>query len=332
MMATETMTGESLHAWSRLWRAGVLHSCANGISGNYDGAIAAFWREQLEGLPSGACVVDIGTGNGPLALLCKSAADAAGVLWKIHGVDLADINPPSSAPDDPSRYDGIVFHAGISATALPFPDASVDLLVSQYGFEYAPREAALREAIRVIGKRGRAAFVLHSHDSLVSQVTRQQLEACEYLMGSSDIWDRTRSLVDVLGHARTPEQRACLSEDSRAEAARKGFNDSAAALIDMANELKMPQILLNAIQHLRNVLSIADRQGAVAANELLDQSKASLWDEWQRLRHMHAAVLGSADLAALKIYFESAGYNARLTPVDQAKDARMGWALVVGDA
>ena len=34
--------------WSRLWQTGVLHSCATGIQGNYDGAILAFWQRQFD--------------------------------------------------------------------------------------------------------------------------------------------------------------------------------------------------------------------------------------------------------------------------------------------
>ena len=58
--------------WSRLWRRGTLHSCATGIAGNYDGEILAFWRRQFQALQSGARVIDVGSGNGPLLLLAAA--------------------------------------------------------------------------------------------------------------------------------------------------------------------------------------------------------------------------------------------------------------------
>lgn len=315
--------------WTRLWKAGVLHSCAEGISGNYDGAIGDFWRARFSTLQDAARVVDIGTGNGPLAVLCRSFGLERGLRFEIHGVDAADITPAEDVPD--CDFSGITFHPKTLAGSLPFADSSVDLLVSQYGFEYAPREAALAEACRVIGRRGRIALIVHSTDSLVYQVSGQQLDAARFALDESPIWDDTAALIGVLASAPTAAQRERLGLDPRAESVRNAFNASASWLLATARSRGNPQFLLSTIRHVQNVLVALDRSGAAEAKALLDAAFQSLTDERWRLQQMRRAALDPEALAELGRAFGSAGNPVTLAPIDQGAQARMGWGLVSRD-
>src|SRR5690606_5536476 len=84
--------GERAHSgaepWSRLWSTGVLHSCATGIHGNYDGAVLEFWQRQFDSLEDGSRLVDVGTGNGALLLLARQRATERGIQLSMHGVDI----------------------------------------------------------------------------------------------------------------------------------------------------------------------------------------------------------------------------------------------------
>src|SRR5699024_4498039 len=135
----------------------------------------------------------------------------------------------------------------------------------QYGFEYAPQAAALAEACRVIGRRGRLAFILHSTDSLVFQVSGKQLEAAKFALDDSPIWRNTAALIDILASAPTAAERERLGQDPRAESVRNAFNASASQLLATAESQGNPQFLLSTIQHIRNVLSALERSGAAAA-------------------------------------------------------------------
>lgn len=316
-------------AWTRLWKAGVHHSCAEGISGNYDGAIGAFWEARFSGLQDQSRVVDIGTGNGPLAVLCRSFGLARGVRPDIHGIDAADITPVTDVPG--CDFSGITFHPRTLATDLPFADASVDLLISQYGFEYAPRAAALAEGLRVIGRRGRVAFILHTTDSLVFQVSGKQLDAARFALDHSPIWSDAAALIEVLESAPTAAERERLGRDPRAESVRNAFNASASQLLDTAESQGRPKFLLATIQHIGSVLATLERAGPAASKTALESAFQSLTDERLRLQQMRNAALDQASLAALRDAFAAGGHPVMLTPVDQTGQARMGWGVVSRD-
>src|SRR5690606_6934747 len=139
-------------------------------------------------------------GNGPLLLLARERAAARGVGLELHGVDLADIDPVHAIVDGERLYAGIRFHPRTSACELPFADGEVDMLCSQFGFEYAPREQAVAELLRVARPRARIALVVHSDDSIVARASVEQRKGCAFLRPSPAIAPAP-ALVPVLCRA-----------------------------------------------------------------------------------------------------------------------------------
>lgn len=319
------MTGRASDAWSRLWRSGVPHSCATAMPGNYDGPTRAFWERQFQALPDGSLVVDVGTGNGALALLASRSARGRGIRFDVHGVDLADIDPAAAVGDD---FSGIRFHPRTSLAALPFADGGVDLLVSQFALEYGPREAAIAEALRVLGTRGGAAMVLHSHDSVVARVTAERLPWFGLLLRGSPLLSAADAVVEVLAAARTPAERAALQADPRAEAARQAFNDAAAALLDRAREPGAGDVLGRFMPALAQALQEAAREPGTA-RERLAGLRDWLRDEEERLLQLRAALLDADGLEALAGSFRKAGHAVACGSLEQRPGAKLGWTLEV---
>lgn len=314
--------------WSRLWRSGVAHSCATAMPGNYDGATLAFWQAQFRRPPDGGVVVDIGTGNGALALLAADAARGRGAGFEIHGVDLAEIDPAGDVAGGNARFGGIRFHPRTSFTSLPFADGGVDLLVSQFAFEYAPRAAATGEALRVIGTRGGAAMVLHSSDSLVARVSGERLPWLGLLLRDSPMLAAAQAMVDVLALARTPAERAALASDARAESARAAFNIAAGDLLERAAEPGAGEVLGRFMPAVSQAVQSAphDRNGARQALDALDQW---LRDEEERLLQLRGALLDVPALDALADRFREAGHAVACGSLEQRPGAKLGWTLEV---
>lgn len=305
-------------AWSRLWRAGVLHSCSTAIDGNYDGKIAAFWHARFEELGARQRVVDIGTGNGALALLAKQHAAKRNIGFEIHGVDAADIDPPRWAPAATS-FEGIAFHPRTRMDKLPFAPGSVALVTSQYAFEYSrPRDATLRELFRVIGPAGKAAFLLHSADSLISLTARQQLEACDLLFDETHILDLAHAWVSDLAGTTPPT-----------DTIQQRFQQASARLVAGAVALPEAAILRKSFHYLHATLEQAQHAPAHAL-QYLASARDDLEAERIRLQHLSAAIMDLAELEHLHGQSVAAGYaSSKLAPLDQDAGSRMGWTLVV---
>ena len=120
--------------------------------GRYDEIAAAIAAEA----PDGASIVDLGSGTGEvLVRLAKLAPslDLTGVDVDPEMVVRAQAKAVGAIPAGGRRPAFLVADAG----ALPFPDASVDLLVSSYAVHHLPdRHAARAEILRVLKPGGRA--------------------------------------------------------------------------------------------------------------------------------------------------------------------------------
>lgn len=317
--------------WERLWRTGALHSCAGGFRDNYDGTLAEFWRARFDTIGDGAVVLDVGTGNGAIPLLAKQAAASRGIAFDIHGADIADIDPVASCADGALRYQGIRFHPRAPLEHLPFADASVDLVCSQYAFEYARRDAALAEVVRVVGPRGQAAFVLHARESVVCRTALEQLAHCRYLLGESPLFPQARDLARRLATAGADGQ-ARLATEPDTERLRHALNASLGEVQRRIAAAQTRDMLGKAMHIVATVLAEAPRNPAQVTLDWFDRVVSGLADEERRLQALDAAALDEADAAALREAFQAHGYrHCTLGVLHHQRGPLMGWTLVVAD-
>lgn len=317
----------SARAWGDLWRRGVLHSCAAGIDGNYDGAIAAFWSNCYQALNAGDRVVDLATGNGALALLAKQDALRREMPLEIHGVDLAPIRPTEHLDGGADLMAGIHFHSGIDMAQLPFADASVSLVCSQFGFEYAASPAVVAEIVRVLTDDGRACLVMHSHDSLVARTAPAQRAGIDYLL-TAPLSEHLTAIAHLIADAPGGAARRALADSAAAEHARTTFNASVEALLARVDELPDAHVLQQATLQVRHVLEAASRGDRSAMTQQLADWRASLEAERIRLLDLDAALVDSVRLAQIEAWFSDAGLHVETGRMMQATDSPMGWTLV----
>jgi SAM-dependent methyltransferase len=113
----------------------------------------------------GQAVLDVGTGTGVVAITARN------IGARVTGLDLtpallAQARENAAVAD----HDDIAWHEG-DAEALPFPEASFDVVLSQFGHMFAPRpEVAVSEMLRVLKPGGTIAFATWPGEQLIGRM------------------------------------------------------------------------------------------------------------------------------------------------------------------
>lgn len=235
-------------AWTAYWRSGRLHSCAGSYPGNYGGAIGAFWQAVFAALPSPARVLDLATGNGALPLMLWEQR-GAGPGLEVDAVDLAEVSPRWH---DPATHTALRFHCGVAMEALPFEPAAFDLVASQFGFEYASRDAALHELLRVLRPGGQVALVMHHAGSVIADVARSEQAHVARLLAADGLLARAAAVLPWFAQARAGRP---PRGEPAAERDRAAYNEAMRSLARAAEASGAPDLLLETRDRVQRLLA-----------------------------------------------------------------------------
>ena len=239
----------SLEHWENYYRTGALATCPVTPGSGYTLELHDVWKSFFSSLPDGARILDIGTGNGAIALIAKETAGALGRNYEIQGADLAQIDPARDVPDGARLFEGIEFHARVPMEQLPFATGFFDAVSGQYALEYAEVGAALGEIARVLKGGGRAQFIVHHADSVIVQNARESLAHADLVLNESKILRKLRRFLESerRSHAAARSNWDALLEAANQVKAAAGTAKSALILSVTADAV---QKLLNARQQL----------------------------------------------------------------------------------
>lgn len=186
---------EPRDAWTHYWRAGQAASCFSGA--DTEVRLTALWNDFIDGLPAGARLLDLATGNGTVALSCAARARARNLNLRIDAVDAAAIDPQACLENADPLLRNVHFYGNTRLEALPFPDGAFDAIVSQFGFEYADEESASAETARCLAPGGRMRLVVHARGGAVSRDIGRRLERLKSVLNG----DGAVALVLALARA-----------------------------------------------------------------------------------------------------------------------------------
>lgn len=308
--------------WSRYWARGATHSCAGSYDDRYGGAFAAFWNEAHARTAPGARVLDIGTGNGAVPrLLCSLRPD---LDMRIDAVDIASL-PMSDWTKDYPRVD-LRVHRDVRAEALPFEDSSFDLVVSQFGVEYAER-GAFAELVRVLARNGAVALVMHHTRSRPVTLARIELAHIDWLLGADGFVAAARQLQPLLALAATPAGRLALSADPQAEAARVRFNAAQDALGARARrEPDGADVLFETQDAAAYAIQAALQQRPDEAAAAIESCVRELDDSRFRLTELVRCALDEGSAREIADRLAADGLAVELDEIRE-RDLTMAWSL-----
>jgi len=205
------MTGHNAQEnkfWTEYWQTGAPVSCV--ASPEMEAHLTFLWDEFVDGLADGSRILDLATGNGIVALNCKSRARTRKIHLQVDAVDAADINPKICVKDKGQLYREVSFFGGIQLEDLPFADDCFSGVVSQFGFEYADEGRAVAEISRVLMPGGQLRLIIHAQDGAVSRDIGKRLERLKSVLAENGPVSLVLELARAaeVGDSRTLERKS----------------------------------------------------------------------------------------------------------------------------
>lgn len=323
----DALQNERKQVWSSYWAGGALHSCIGSYTDNYSGAVGDFWQARFQCLRTGSRVLDLATGNGALPLLLQGYADAEREI-RIDAVDLAEVAPPWLQP---SRHPDITFHSGVAMEDLPFMDQSFDLIVSQFGLEYASWPQALYEILRVGKPDATAAFVMHHADSVLVKVGKVELANQRLLLEADGLLNAVAAVIPWIARARSGA--ADMRSNAEALACRQSYNQAMNRLAEEIEASPAPDLLIESRAWVHGLVS--------GANGVDPGQQLSLLADYRQV--MRAAMLRTSEMiehaldpmqanGLLDVFREHRpGHDMDCQPISQ-KEGILGWGIVIAPA
>ena len=320
--------------WSDYWRnSGALNSFAeSGAASGYAGEIADFWQLHLNKLTTDACVVDVGTGNGALAVLISEYGKQHKRSWDVIGVDAATINPAASLEGKPElqqKLEGITFHGETVIEEMPFADSTIDCVTSQFAFEYADAKPALQEIFRVLKPGGELIVMAHHAESALVQDSQRGLEIFGYILNNSPLFVQLDLLFNLASGALATMDYASWNRTQECIAITKSIQWTMTIINERFNQPGDAQWVNDVFgQTIGLIKSVNSAQTAERASRGLAGVYNALQNHQLRIQEQVSVALNKEKLIALQGLVE--GMNGDFSYADYTIDGELfAYTLVV---
>jgi ubiquinone/menaquinone biosynthesis C-methylase UbiE len=310
----------SVQQWEAYYRGGAIATCPTAADGGYDLEVRDAWVEFFSMLPRTARMLDVGTGNGVVALIAAETAADKGAQWEIHASDLARIDPARHVRDGARRLAGIRFHPGVATERLPFDDATFDAVSGHYALEYCDTAAALAQVHRVLKPGGDAQFIIHSNDSVLVRTALASLREAELVLKDTKLYRRLHRLVTM--------DQVSPGITDRATAELRTAIQAVKQALPSAKQAGAGRVLDVAMDATQKLLLARKQMRPDAAGLEVDRAEEDLRASARRLNDLVEHARSDEQMQLIETQASAAGFTAiERAPQYHAGSNLVGWRL-----
>ncbi len=295
--------------WDNYWsgRGGAQASAAlDGVGVETHAGIAAFWDSVFDGLTRETQLVDLACGAGTVL----RRASAAGI-GDLTGADISSGAINALATNMPD-VTGVV----CALPETPFADGQFDVVVSQYGFEYAGAAQAATEIARLVKPGGKFAALSHVKDGAIDKECAGKAAKAQILLDSGFIG----AAKNVFASAFAKDQKAYDATIKQLAGPQKTLTELAASGMGLAMHIQTGTAQL--FSRLANYTF-----GDIA--DWLDGNEAEVRAYLSRMDAMRGAALSTDDVAGVNAALEQGGMVASAPEIfaPDGADKPIAWII-----
>lgn len=306
--------------WDAYWR-GTAEAASHDIGGVRRAEIARFWTELLEGLKPAherLKMLDVAAGSGAVTEIALATLGADST-----DITCVDYSPAAIASLE-ARYPNVTCCLA-DAGNIPLPPSSFDLVASQFGVEYAGRQAILSVS-GLVSANGCLALLLHHREGGIHHECRASVDAVQRMRRAEFI----PLSIDLLkaGFARADGASPEVYEFTRRSAM--------PAVLEMKNILRdhgasvaggTIKRLYDDVSKINRRVSNYDKDEVIGWLEAMDREVVAYEG---RMASMCDAAIGSADLATITEALDADGFVIeRADPLQPNADwLPLAWVLI----
>lgn len=273
--------------WSEYWR----QDSADGevfvnAKGDAHPALAAFWASVFAAEAPGTRVLDVASGAG--SIYAHLPADHG---FELHATDIA----PEALATLSERVAHVTTTVA-SAADMPFDDGSFDLVLSQFGVEYAGAQA-FTEAARLVAAGGRLVILAHIEDGYIDSNNKAQLDEA-FVARETNFIELAKALTE-----------ATFKKGGKALSKREKAIVPAIQALAAAHRRCAQGVHAHLLAGFRQLYENRHQYDLVDITGWLDGMQGELVKTIDRLTRMRAAALSEHDVNSIRAMLKGAGFT-----------------------
>ena len=310
-------------AWDQYWK-GDRSGHAYTDQGESQPAIQEFWTRQLSATLKSEqriSMIDLACGNGSVSQLADSLKNAT--MLEQTCLDVS----PAALENIVARLPQVTAVQS-NMSPIELPSQSYDLVVSQFGIEYAG-EQAFGEAMQLVKPNGKAIFVIHVSGGVIEQESRANHDAIARVIDSQFI-DKS---IELFKCGYQSIKTGAVEDKQSFKGAAANFNTALKVVEDVLKSYGV-EITAGTIHKLYNdIANIVENMPKYDETEVLnwlENMRGELATYRTRMSSMLEAAMSEDQFKNLESQFSNDGFkiDVAATLVDTKTDHTMAWAFV----